>query len=71
KTFHVALGMISFNAWMIQRVMCKRLRDVPGTTKRGPTLRRFCRTASKAHVHGKNSTDSSIIGAISSVLATI
>jgi hypothetical protein len=41
KLLWMSMRMFAYNAWQIQRALCKRLRKVPAVWKIGPTLRRF------------------------------
>lgn len=71
KTFLHAFDMIAFNAWKIQQALCKKAMHAPASKRRGPTLRRFCRTIAKEHVRGKSSANEQVESAIPSVIAMI
>ena len=41
KLFWMGMRMFAYNAWQIQRALCRKLRNVPKVWRKGPTLKRF------------------------------
>jgi len=53
KTFAIFIDRFAFNAWQIQKGLRKRLRGVPASWRRGPTLKRFSTATTKIYLSGR------------------
>lgn len=48
KLFSMMMRCWLYNAWQMQRAMHRRLRNVPSTLQKGPSLRKFCNQVAKS-----------------------
>lgn len=57
KTFAVFLDRFAFNAWQVQKGLRKRLRHVPASWRRGPTLKRFGTVTTRIYLAERESAN--------------